>query len=571
MPAPILFFPPSMPDETLQSRITRYHTLSGNRTELETFRDMFGTPRFVMRIIPNKIEALASRLPGDEKSNLEELLRLNTILPVYQPFLGMSSAGNLEAGSPMAALARIPRREVGAHSMAKICPLCVRDDLSEQGYSYWHRAHHIPGVTTCWRHGESLLQACPQCSHPFYRRERLLPILASGCVCGWNPTVSQIRKSGLKIEQDIAVFAKSLLERNLPAIKSDVLAACYSRKGRDLGYSHGQLMSRQKLFESIQSKFGDELLCKMDNAYALGKRNQWVRTTSSNGILDMPITRHLILTFHLFKTVDEFESRLMSESLAHNIVVEKAIPVLKDSDSNKRKFHRQKVTTLISARPTISIDYLWAYAYQTTLWLTTHDKRWLNDLLSGEKNLTPNSEFSPDERDEDYSKLIVSGVESLYRITHKQVRVNLGNIMALLPKRLPVGAQRRKALFPLVSQQMELNYESSWHFILRRAIWGLSEMARLKLPPNRTSVSLLTSVPAGAWNGLVEHFEWNLEQLVKAPIDPERLLKETGVNRQWSGPPGYAGAFGGRSYVPVKLAKSRAATHALGDSFGPDA
>lgn len=558
MPASILFFPPSMPDETIQSRITRYHTLSGNRTEHETFKDIFGTPRFVMRIVPSKLGDLASRLPGDEKSNLDELLKFNTILPVYRPFLGISSTGNLEAEGSMAALARIPRREVGTHSMAKICLECIRDDLSEQGYSYWHRAHHIPGVTTCWRHGESLIQACPQCSHPFYRREKLLPSLASGCVCGWNPTLSQTREPGLQIERDIAVFAKDLLERNLPAIKSDVLVACYSRRARDLGYSHGQFISRQKLFESIQSKFGDEVLSKMDNAYALGKHNQWIRTTTINGLLDMPITRHLILTFHLFKTVDDFERRLISESLAHNVVVEKAVPVLKDSNANKRKFHRQKVTTLISARPTITIDYLWTHAYQATLWLTTHDKRWLNAVLSGENNRTPNPEFTPDKKDEEYSKIIVSGVESIYLITPRQVRANLSNMMALLPKKLPVSVQHRKSLFPLVSRQLELNYESNWHFILRRTIWGLSEMARLNLAPNGTSVALLTSVPANAWKGLVEHFEWNLEQLVKAPVDPERLLKETGVNRQWLGPPGYKGAFGGRSYVSVKSVKSAA-------------
>ena len=71
----------SMPDETLHSRITRYHLLSGNRTERETFQDLFGAHPFPVKVIPKQIEDLAERLPGDKSENLNELLAGNTILP----------------------------------------------------------------------------------------------------------------------------------------------------------------------------------------------------------------------------------------------------------------------------------------------------------------------------------------------------------------------------------------------------------------------------------------------------------------------------------------------------------
>lgn len=86
MSSTILFFPSSLPDETLPSRIARYHILSGNRTENETFRDIFGTTPFSLNIIPKRMDDLASRLPGDSDANMEELLASNTILPVYKPF-----------------------------------------------------------------------------------------------------------------------------------------------------------------------------------------------------------------------------------------------------------------------------------------------------------------------------------------------------------------------------------------------------------------------------------------------------------------------------------------------------
>jgi hypothetical protein len=552
----ILFFPASMPDETLQSRVARYHVLSGNKTENDTFRDIFGTTPFAMKIIPNRIDDLASRLPGEKEFNLNELLLSNTILPVYKPFLGVSNGNDkLRDESIISAVARIPRREVSAHSMAKICLSCVQADLIEAGCSYWHRAHHIPGVTACWRHGEALLQACPKCSHPFYRSNKLLPSLTAQCVCGWSPLSSHLPQTGLELEQNFALFAKKFLDRNLPAVKSEVLAECYTRQAKKMGFTHGQFMSRAKLFESIQSTFGPKLLAKIDNAYAAGKHNQWIRTTTVNGLLDMPITRHLIMTYYLFKTVDSFEKKLATESLLFNDEKEKLRTPPKVTSLSRRKLHRQKVTQLIEARPGLSLDYLWANAYQATLWLIANDKSWLTDILTNGPITKAKTEQPADRRDEAYAKVIAERVEELYTFSQKQIRVNITNMLALLPTRVPPSPADRKTLFPRVAQQLEIHHESSWHFRLRRAIWALSEMSRLKLHPNTSSLQLLTSVPIQAWNALINHFEWDLEKLMSAGVNPESLLAKANVSRQWEGPPGNHGAMGGRSYIAIKSGK----------------
>jgi len=305
-----------MPDETLHSRITRYHLLSGNKTENDTFKDLFGTTPFAFKIIPKKTENLANLLPGDREENLNELLTNNTILPLYKPFVGISKVAVGGFSDSLAStVARVPRREVSVHSMAKICLSCTQSDLIENGYSYWHRAHHIPGVTACWRHSEELIQACPSCSHPFYRSNKLLPSLTSGCVCGWRPLSSSTGDIVTEVEHKFAIFAKDLLHRDLPAVDCEILSACYRRQARKLGFLHGQFMATNKLFESIQSEFGTDLLSKMDKAFAAGKRFQWIRTTANNGQMDMPITRHLIISYHLFRDVDNFEKSLAHESL----------------------------------------------------------------------------------------------------------------------------------------------------------------------------------------------------------------------------------------------------------------
>ncbi|WP_310886356.1 TniQ family protein [Pseudomonas ficuserectae] len=183
----LLFFPMSMPGETLHSRITRYHFLSGNRTAGETFRDLFGSATFSVGMLPKQIEVLATRLPGDTESNLDELIFTNTTFPLYRPFLGINQGGDCATvGLGLHGVARIPRREGTVHGKAKLCPTCVQQDLLELGYAYWHRSHHLPGVSVCWRHGDSLMHACPKCSHPFFRKLRLLPSLSEPCICGWS-------------------------------------------------------------------------------------------------------------------------------------------------------------------------------------------------------------------------------------------------------------------------------------------------------------------------------------------------------------------------------------------------
>jgi len=240
----------SMPDEMLHSRITRYHFLSGNRTAAETFRDLFGSAPFSVGILPKQIEVLATRLPGDTESNLDDLISTNTMFPAYRPFLGLGQGvENAPTGSSISGVARIPRREAAVHGKAKLCYTCVQQDLLETGYAYWHRSHHLPGVSVCWRHGESLMHACPKCSHPFFRKLRLLPNPTEPCICGWSALDPATGKQDTVLEKTFAEFAYELLQRNLPPMSCETLAASYVRQCRKRGFIHGKFVGTAKLFD----------------------------------------------------------------------------------------------------------------------------------------------------------------------------------------------------------------------------------------------------------------------------------------------------------------------------------
>jgi len=231
----------------------------------------------------------------------------------------------------------------------------------------------------------------------------------------------------------------------------------------------------------------------------------------------MPLARHLLISLHLFGCAEKFEKCLAEESLlasSANPTVrlkEKTLP------EHKKKAYREKISMLLEVKPGIGMDYLWVSAYQVTRWLNENDKDWLLSKITG--NLMQKSSVEPvvNDEDEKYATILIEGVENLYRITQKQVRVNISNMLAILPRKVSRERATRKS-FPLLSAQLELHLESLWHFRLRRFIWTMSEIARLKLPPNNSSLRLLTTVPHVACQALINHFEWDLDSMVKDGI-----------------------------------------------------
>jgi hypothetical protein len=553
----LLFFPMSMPDEMLHSRITRYHFLSGNRTVGETFRDLFGSDPFNVGMLPKKIEVLAARLPGITANNLDELICTNTTFPAYRPFLGISEgAEGASTGLSFIGVARIPRREATVHCKAKLCPTCVQQDLLELGYAYWHRSHHLPGVSVCWRHGDLLMQACPRCSHPFFRKNRMLPSLSDPCVCGWSTLTPAPVRQGTQLKKKFAQFAHELLQRNLPPMSSEALCSSYLRQCKKRGFIHGRFAGTAKLFDSIRDTYGDEALSQMCSAYAAGKHEQWIRFTSHKGQMDMPLARHMIIALHLFGSADAFEGALKKESILKIIAGARLRGLQVKPLVGKEEQFRRKIETLLAVRADVSLEYLWLNAYKATRWLYENDKSWLMAKLSKE-NPKPTSvevEIATDPRDKEFAAILIEGAEEMYRISRGQKRVNITNLQNLLPINLPRHCPTRKHKFPLALEQVDLLLESVWHFRLRRLICAVDDMARLNLPINTGSLHIVSSVANPVFHALVSFFEWDLESFAKNGVDPEALLRSTGVSRDWQGPPGFHVVLGGNAYYRNKPA-----------------
>ena len=219
--AQLAFFPSSLPDETIYSRISRYHVLAGHRNCLTTYSKLFRRRPFALgEVAPARLSVLVSRIPNAPRGFLGELLRKNTLLPLVMPFLA-SQGVDADEYANLLALARgflTPKRQRGDGDM-QICAECIRADQEKFGCGYWHRSHQLPAVTACWRHGTKLLCACPSCGNELSPRELLLRAPWRHCSCG-NNVAHHTGEAACQAEIDFAHYAKAMLDdkvRKFPA------------------------------------------------------------------------------------------------------------------------------------------------------------------------------------------------------------------------------------------------------------------------------------------------------------------------------------------------------------------
>jgi hypothetical protein len=193
------FFPASLPDETLLSRLSRYHLLSAAREDEHTFQLLFsetgGQVNFAAAA-PTPLRRLANQLPGQSRKNLGELLAFNTFVPLVAPILV-----SLEWHHP--------DPEFGE---ANFCQHCAVLDKYQFGFAYLHRAHQLPGVKACWVHGNRLRDGCPVCSKPFRQGRKFLSAPILPCNCGWNFGTAMREASATEAELNFSIEANNVFE-----------------------------------------------------------------------------------------------------------------------------------------------------------------------------------------------------------------------------------------------------------------------------------------------------------------------------------------------------------------------
>ena len=196
------FFPSSFSDETLFSRVSRYHLLTGERRDKTTFSELFGMQGNSVdfsELAPPSLTVLASLLPGDPMVQLGNLLKENTFVPFAIPVTRSS-------------VEEFIGTEFGT---SKACLLCLKDDEATEGVAYLRRSHQLPAVTACWKHGTTLIDACPDCGKRFWQPGKFLTTPVRECGCGWHASYGGKAVLASRAEHEFAIHANCVLEQRV--------------------------------------------------------------------------------------------------------------------------------------------------------------------------------------------------------------------------------------------------------------------------------------------------------------------------------------------------------------------
>ena len=115
------YFPASFPDETLYSRLCRYHRLSGHEVDRVSLHELIGGhTHVVVSDLPSKLDTLVSRLPNEANVSVDDIASNNTLLAFYTAFMPARRASDdrikTGASSAHATVHQVPRR-VNARSL----------------------------------------------------------------------------------------------------------------------------------------------------------------------------------------------------------------------------------------------------------------------------------------------------------------------------------------------------------------------------------------------------------------------------------------------------------------------
>lgn len=565
-PSPTIpFFPAGLPDETIGSRVSRYHIRRGRPTMPVTFRQLFDrSPFSLTNLVQPHLDILATRLPGSPAQNLTRLRAESTLLPLYQRFLGSVS----KVGRPKkkhGARVEPTRRINGDSRLTHICRQCLVDDEREYGFPYIHRAHQIPGVTACWKHAAALLDRCPACRQPFAQPTQLVLSAWMGCDCGhllFNELEAKEKIEPSDIEVDFARFARELLEAEPIKLRRGDLVQIYKMRAAEIGFGWGrEQVKRTALFESVETFFGSPLLSTIDSAYRSGRVSGWIKVIESSAYDEAPLHRHLLLAYFLFRDPKLF--LLRSQSVADARVTDQAQRPgdhhAGTPESREAPDAMLKQMVAVAQRYNYDSHQLWRFysgGMKRLVKMVPNaceliDARLRAASAKKKRSSGRESEFKERDRKSDieWAKAIKESAMKIYAIDERPYRVTMNKLVETAkfrPKGVRLPSQAR---FPLARAAAEEHAESGWHFFARRMLWTLQSLNEPSTSPSM--IIILSGLELHKGKAVLQYFSGVPRCGGASAKEINAILEAQEIDRGWSGPcPEKEFYRAGRAYQP---------------------
>ncbi len=151
-------FPSGYPGESFYSICVRYCARM-RLSWTQCLGSTLGSAKEMARWdLPHSLAVFAQTLPPWNVMTLRHLISHHTLYGFYRHFMDTNGLRNLKEflyyGTTLNCdgLFAWLTGHLLSESYLKYCRVCVGEDRQKYGETYWHRAHQIPGVRTCWKH-----------------------------------------------------------------------------------------------------------------------------------------------------------------------------------------------------------------------------------------------------------------------------------------------------------------------------------------------------------------------------------------------------------------------------------
>jgi len=268
-PRRISFFPLPLPDELLDSVVSRYHHLSGNSSPLDSFQALYGKRRKVLpRLLFSSFDRLFERIPNGLFRDINDMIDRLTLVPAFSVLFSDQQVQQLrlslhrDTKVNFATLHKIDRHVI--HRNFQCCPVCVHEEMGRLGTAYWHRSHQLDGVVVCHRHCCNLISHCVHCGRPV-RADRSID-MPCRCCLGCNrplPTVFEYPES----VRELSIRAFEAFSGGLAVCNKDWLANEILRKV--------QGKTSEFCAEALQ-RYGEKY-CAPDRDSSLSLHGDWLK------------------------------------------------------------------------------------------------------------------------------------------------------------------------------------------------------------------------------------------------------------------------------------------------------
>lgn len=574
----IFLFPLSFDDELHVSQAGRYHVNSGNLAMRKSFEQLYDvTPFRLTHWIPSHLERFARKLPGSVIQNTETLLRHNTIFPLFEVFSNATLSLSEDAAPMAQQILNMPKRIIGESGKICLCFDCLQSDWDEHESPYIHRAHQIPGVGVCWRHGCRLLSCCPFCGRPFEQTDHPDLVLApwQPCVCDlylpdakfWRP-----EQGTSEIELDFSRFAHDLLVTPSQHLTAPTLVTLYKKQIFDLGLSKKNRIDHRAMMAALEEHFGVELLAKIDVAYRTGKKQYWLRIGSESGVFDIPMTRHLALAHFLFRNADQFwKKAIAAQTAVAEVHIKPTIPKTKkgssgeitspapepsNADANDGAIplppEMRQIADLLERDPKWTVEDLWREEpglMRRFLRKNSEGLAWLLERLNTEAGTSKGKDLFSERiqcGDHHWAQQFTEAAAAEYLSVDFPSKATCSYLMRKAAWKTSAKPDQRK--FPVARKTLESLAESQWHYFARRILWSKLTLGISCTSPS--NVNTLAGIKDLRGRDLVTYFS---DVPASRPLQTGtimKILQECGISKSWEGlPPSPKYYVPGRNYV----------------------